>query len=62
MQRIKLFLSKKKIRFFLAPGDEGISTVRRAMKMGAIVLKETSLETPHYGIIYLTQSSEAILT
>lgn len=39
MQRLKLFLSKKKLRFFLAPGDEGVSTIRRALKMGACVLK-----------------------
>jgi hypothetical protein len=52
MQRLKLFLAKKKVRFFLAPEDQGvnmISTVRRALKMGATVLKDTSSDTPDYG-------------
>ena len=42
MKKFKYFLMKKKLRFFLAPEGQGanmISTVRRSLKMGAIVLK-----------------------
>jgi hypothetical protein len=44
-----MFFNKKKMRFFLVPGDESQSTVRRAMKMGVIVLKDTATDKPDYG-------------
>lgn len=55
MQRLKLFLAKKKVKLFLAPGDEGVSTVRRALKMGASVIKEGNLDTPDFGTFPSTQ-------
>ena len=54
MQRLKFFLSKKKLRFFMA-GESynvgAISTVRRAFKMGANIVKDLNNETPDYGIL-----------
>ena len=33
----------------MVPGDEAISIERRAVKMGAIILKETQTVKPDYG-------------
>ena len=52
MHRLKLFLAKKKIRFFMPGGNhsfQSISLARRAMKMGATILKESDPDTPDYG-------------
>ena len=51
MQRLKMFLAKKKIRFFMSPEDNSINLLnitRRAIKMGATELKDAS-ETPDLG-------------
>lgn len=41
LHRYKQYLNRKKLRIFMVPGDEAISIERRAVKMGAIILKET---------------------
>jgi len=65
MQRLKLFLSAKKCRFFLAPDEKGVNMmniIHRAQKMGAIVLDEKSEELPDISTFNITQFLEGIIT
>ena len=51
MRRLKLFLSKRRLKFFIAPinndlGTGPVSVIRRALKMGATVLKPDCQDPP----------------